>query len=56
MAYKQHNNTDNSSGYMSDFNAHDPEFKAKHMDEYLEHEYLNGGGDWQLQGKLQQRL
>ena len=45
MAYKQHNNTDNSSGYMSDFNAHDPEFKAKYMDEYLEHEYLNGGGD-----------
>ena len=45
MAYKQQNNTDNSSGSMSDFNAHDPKFEAKYMDEYLEHEYLNGGGD-----------
>ena len=36
MAYKQHNNTDDSSG---------PKFEAKYMDEYLEHEYLNEGGD-----------
>ena len=42
MAYKQHNNTDDSSGSMSEFNAHDPKFEAKYMDEYLEHEYLNG--------------